>query len=134
MLGYLTCPVYNASKVGVDGFSEGLSHELAQFRVKVKVVAPGEMQNDFAGGSLQGAMHTAYAHLTSKVSEGYSEEQMANSTKAEDVADTVFAAVTDGKDQLRYVLGKDAIGLYSDRFEIDPEAQAQKIRTVLYFN
>ena len=91
------------------------------------------MQTDFAGRSLQGAMHTAYARLTSKVNEGYRKEQIANYIKFEDVADTVFAALTDGKDQLRYVVCKDAIGLYSDRFEIDPEAQAQKIRTSFIF-
>ncbi|WP_348636405.1 SDR family oxidoreductase [Pedobacter gandavensis] len=128
LLGYPTCSIYNASKFGVDGFSEGLSHELAQFGVSVKVVAPGGMQTDFAGRSLQGAMHTAYARLTSKVSEGYSREQIANYTKAEDVADAVIAAVTDGKDQLRYVVGQDAIGLYSDRLENGPEAQTQKIK------
>ncbi|WP_246101507.1 SDR family NAD(P)-dependent oxidoreductase [Pedobacter westerhofensis] len=61
MLGYPTCSVYNVSNFGVDGFSEGLPHELAQFGMKVKVVAPGGMQTDFAGRSLQGTMHTAYA-------------------------------------------------------------------------
>jgi hypothetical protein len=37
-----------------------------------------------------------HARLTFKVSEGYSEEQIANHTNAEDVADAVFEVVTDG--------------------------------------
>lgn len=133
LLGYPTCSIYNASKFGVDGFSEGLSHELAQFGISVKLVAPGGMQTDFAGRSLQGASHTAYARLTAKVSEGYSEEQIANYTRPEDVAETIYAAVNDGKDQLRYIAGNDAIGLYGDRLENGPEAQVQKIRSNFIF-
>jgi short-subunit dehydrogenase len=133
LLGYPTCSIYNASKFAVDGFSEGLSHELAQFEVSVKVIAPGGMQTDFAGRSLQGAVHGAYLQLTEKVSEGYSEEQLANYTKAEDVAEVIFGAATDGKFQFRYIAGKDAIGLYSERLEKGPEAQVQKIRSNFIF-
>ncbi|WP_316757692.1 SDR family NAD(P)-dependent oxidoreductase [Pedobacter aquatilis] len=48
----ITPSIYNATKFAVDGFSEGLAYELAQFGIKVKVVAPGGMQTDFAGRSL----------------------------------------------------------------------------------
>jgi NAD(P)-dependent dehydrogenase (short-subunit alcohol dehydrogenase family) len=133
LLGYPSCSIYNASKFAVDGFSEGLSHELAQFGISVKVIAPGGMQTDFAGRSLQGAEHEAYIQLTEKVSEGYSEEQLANYTKAEDVAEVIFGAATDGKSQFRYIAGQDAIGLYSERLEKGPEAQVQKIRTNFIF-
>src|SRR5690606_17880568 len=75
LLGYPTCSIYNATKFAVDGFSEGLAYELAQFGIKIKVIAPGGMQTDFAGRSMQGAMHEAYQKLVDKVSEGYSEEQ-----------------------------------------------------------
>ena len=133
LLGYPTCSIYNASKFAVDGFSEGLSHELAQFGISVKVTAPGGMQTDFAGRSLQGAAHGAYIQLTEKVSEGYSEEQLANYTKAEDVAEVIFGAATDGKSQFRYIAGNDAIELYSERLENGPEAQVQKIRSNFIF-
>lgn len=133
LLGYPTCSIYNASKFGVDGFSEGLFHELAQFGISVKLVAPGGMQTDFAGRSMQAASHTAYFRLTAKVSEGYSEEQIANYSRPEDVAGIIYSAVTDGKDQLRYVAGNDAIGLYKERLENGPEAQVQKIRSNFIF-
>src|SRR5690606_5703435 len=126
LLGYPTCSVYNASKFAVDGFSEGLAYELANFGVKVKVVAPGGMQTDFAGRSLQGGMHNAYSHLVAKVSEGYSEEQVANYTKAADVSQIIYDASTDEKDQLRYIAGNDAITLYKERMEATPEGQFKK--------
>jgi len=129
LLGYPTCSVYNASKFAVDGFSEGLAYELAQFGIKVKVIAPGGMQTDFAGRSLQGGLHEAYQDLIAKVSEGYSAEQIANYTKAETVAQIIYDAATDEKNQLRYVAGNDANALYNERLSITPEHQFQKIRS-----
>ncbi|WJS96679.1 SDR family oxidoreductase [Flavobacterium johnsoniae] len=127
LLGYPTCSIYNASKFAVDGFSEGLAYELAQFGIKVKVVAPGGMQTDFAGRSLQGGLHQAYQGLIAKVSEGYSEEQLANYTKAETVAEIIYDAATDDKAQLRYIAGNDANELYNERLSITPENQFQKM-------
>ncbi len=133
LLSFPTCSIYSASKFGVDGFSEGLAYEMAQFGVQVKVVAPGGMQTDFAGRSLKSEMHKAYQELVTKVSEGYSAEQVENYTKAEDVAEVIFNAATDGKPQLRYVAGKDAISLYNERTEIGAEAQVQKIKSQFLF-
>lgn len=129
LLGYPTCSIYNASKFGVDGFSEGLAYELAPFGIKVKIVAPGGMQTDFAGRSLQGGLHEAYQDLTAKVSEGYSEEQIANYTKAETVAEIIYNAASDEKSQLRYIAGNDANELYNERLSLTPEQQFQKIRS-----
>ncbi len=133
LLGYPTCSIYNASKFAIDGFSEGLAYELAQFGIHVKIVAPGGMQTDFAGRSLQGGIHEAYRKLAAKVSEGYSEEQIANYTKAEDVAQIIYDAATDGKPQLRYIAGNDAIALYKERLELTPEGQFEKIRAQFIF-
>ena len=133
LLGYPTCSIYNATKFAVDGFSEGLAYELAQFGVKVKVVAPGGMQTDFAGRSLQGGMHEAYSQLVAKVGEGYSEEQIANYSIADDVAQIIYDAATDDKEQLRYLAGDDAIGLYRERIELTPEGQFEKIRSQFIF-
>jgi short-subunit dehydrogenase len=133
LLSYPTCSIYSATKFGIDGFSEGLALELAQFGIRVKIVAPGGMQTDFAGRSLQGAMHDAYQQLVTKVSEGYSAEQVANYTKAEEVARVIFKAATDEKNQLRYVAGKDAIALYAERCDLGPEAQFQKIKSHFLF-
>ncbi|WP_263602723.1 SDR family oxidoreductase [Chryseobacterium sp. PET-29] len=133
LLGYPTCSIYNASKFAVDGFSEGLAYELAQFGINVKVIAPGGMQTNFTGRSLQGGMHEAYSQLVAKVSEGYSEEQIANYTKAEEVAQIIYEAATDEKSQLRYVAGKDAVALYRERLELTPEGQFEKIRQQFIF-
>jgi len=91
------------------------------------------MQTDFTGRSMQGGMHEAYRQLVAKVSEGYSEEQVANYTKAADVSQIIFDAATDGKDQLRYVAGKDAIALYNERMTLGPDEQVKKIKAQFVF-
>lgn len=133
LIGFPTCSIYSATKFAVDGFSESMGYELAQFGVQVKVVAPGGIQTDFAGRSLDGAKHKAYQKLMDKVQEGYSPQQIANYSKPEDIAQVIYEASTDGKDQLRYVAGKDANALYNERGEIGAEAQVQKIKSDFKF-
>jgi short-subunit dehydrogenase len=133
LLSFPTCSVYSATKFAIDGFSEGLYYELAQFGIQVKVVAPGGMQTNFTGRSMQGGTHDAYQQLIAKVSEGYSDAEVANYTKAEDVAQIIFDAATDDKDQLRYVAGEDAIALYQERLKLGPEEQVRKIKSQFVF-
>jgi NAD(P)-dependent dehydrogenase (short-subunit alcohol dehydrogenase family) len=133
LLSYPTCSVYSATKFAIDGFSEGLGHELAQFKVRVKVVAPGGMQTDFTGRSMQGGSHEAYQQLVAKVSEGYSDAEVANYTKAEDVAQIIFEAASDDKDQFRYIAGKDAIALFKERINLGPEEQVRQIKAQFVF-
>jgi short-subunit dehydrogenase len=129
LMGFPTCSIYSATKFAVDGFSESLGYELAPFGIKVKVVAPGGIQTDFAGRSLDGAFHESYGKLISKVQEGYSPEQIANYSKPEDIAEIIFEAATDEKEQLRYIAGKDANALYHERNEIGVENYIQKVKS-----
>jgi NAD(P)-dependent dehydrogenase (short-subunit alcohol dehydrogenase family) len=133
LIGFPTCSIYSATKFAVDGFSESMSYELAQFGVKVKVIAPGGIQTDFAGRSLDGGNHEAYQQLAAKVQEGYSPEKIADYSKPEDIANVIYEAATDGKDQLRYVTGKDAVALYDRRNTVGSEAHVQEIKSDFVF-
>lgn len=133
LMGFPTCSVYSATKFAVDGFSESLASELVQFGIQVKVIAPGGMQTDFAIRSMETGQHDAYEKLTAEVSKGYSAEQLANYTKVEDVAKIVYEAATDGKNQMRYVAGNDAITLYNERIQSGSEAQVENIKAMFTF-
>lgn len=43
--------LYNASKWGLEGFSEALSQEVAQFGIKVTLIEPGGFSTDWSGSS-----------------------------------------------------------------------------------
>ncbi|KQB43395.1 SDR family oxidoreductase [Flavobacterium aquidurense] len=133
LIGFPTCSIYSATKFAIDGFSESMAYELAQFGIQVKIIAPGGMQTDFAVRSMELEKHDAYEELTAEVSKGYSAEQIANYTKVEDIAQIVFEAATDHKNKLRYVAGNDAIGLYDQRLKEGTEVQFQSIKTMFTF-
>lgn len=133
LIGYPTCSVYAATKFAIDGFSESLAYDLAHFGVQVKIVAPGGIQTDFAGRSMDAGQHEAYSALGKKVSEGYSEERVSQFSSAESIAEIIYGAATDNKKQLRYIGGQDAISLYRERESIGAEAQYRKLQDVFAY-
>lgn len=133
LVGYPTCSVYAATKFAIDGFSESLAYELAHFNVQVKIIAPGGIQTEFAGRSMDGGLHDAYNPLVDKVSAGYSEERIRQFSRPEQIASVIYEAATDGKDQLRYIAGEDALALYGERIKNGPENQYHTIRQLFSF-
>lgn len=128
LIGYPTCSIYAATKFAIDGFSESLAYELAQFGVIVKTIAPGGIQTDFASRSLDTAGHDAYQELVKTVSAGYSEESISRYSTPVEVASLIYQAATDNTPQLRYIAGADAVSLYGERETAGAETQFRKIR------
>jgi NAD(P)-dependent dehydrogenase (short-subunit alcohol dehydrogenase family) len=133
LIGYPTCSIYSATKFAIDGFSESLAYELAHFGIDVKTIAPGGIQTDFAGRSMDGGLHDAYKQLVDKVSEGYSEDRISQFSTADQIASVIFEAATDNKSQLRYIAGADANILYNERVQLGAEAQYNNIKKMFLF-
>ncbi|WP_062430372.1 SDR family oxidoreductase [Herbidospora daliensis] len=122
--GKITLPLgtlYHGTKFAVEGLSEALHYELAAIGVNVKIVEPGFVNTDFAGRSLDftndenlpeyqklvGAFFTAQGQMSTAGDE------------PEVVAETIWAAVTDGTDRLRYTAGQYAADLLATRAAAD---------------
>lgn len=132
MGGLLTFPlnsVYHATKWALEGWSESLSFELGLFNIGVKTVEPGGIKTDFIGRSLDAASHPAYEEGLQKVFGLFVEE---NLSTPEQIAEVVYEAATDGKDQLRYVAGEDAKRLYARRMEIGAEAFRKELGSMIF--
>jgi NAD(P)-dependent dehydrogenase (short-subunit alcohol dehydrogenase family) len=122
MGGLLTFPlssVYHATKWALEGWSESMAFELNQFGVGIKTVSPGGIKTDFVKRSLDTTSHPAYSALIEKLFAGIHED---NFSTAEQIAEIVYEAATDGKDKLRYVAGADAEALYAERLKAGDEA------------
>ncbi len=130
LVGFPTCALYSATKWALEGLCECMAYDLATFGIRVKTIAPGGIQTDFAGRSLDGAQHEAYLPLMAKVGEGYNEESISKYSTPQQVAEVIYEAATDNKDQLRYLAGKDAVDLYTNRLELGPEAHYRKIKAM----
>ena len=125
--------VYHATKWALEGWSESMAFELSKFGIGIKTVSPGGIKTDFAGRSLAVAQHDAYDELVDKVSRvfGDPDRQKSYST-AEQIAEVVYEAATDGKRQLRYVAGEGAKAMYAQRQKIGDEAFRKGIDTMFF--
>lgn len=122
--GKMTFPLgslYHGTKFAVEGISESLNYEVEQFGGQVKIVEPGMIATDFGGRSFDfsndenmveyqkivGALMTAMPTMSQ------------NASPSSVVAEVIFEAATDGKNQLRYTAGEDAKMLIANRQQYD---------------
>lgn len=125
-LGFPLHSIYHATKFGVEGWSESMSFELGLYKIGIKTVAPGATATDFLNRSLEKSLHPAYKELEDKLFDS-TNAMMNAAIPAEQVAEVVYEAATDGKDQIRYVAGEDTKAMYARRLEIGGEAFRKEI-------
>ncbi len=122
--GVITFPfysVYSASKWGVEGFCESLSFELSQFGIGVKTISPGGIRSNFRGNQ-SFAQNEVYAPLFGKVTQAFIQGRTPTVvSEPEAIAEVIYEAATDGKDQLRYPAGPDAVQYIAERKRLGDE-------------
>jgi NAD(P)-dependent dehydrogenase (short-subunit alcohol dehydrogenase family) len=111
MGGKITFPlysIYHATKFAVEGFTESLHYEVAQFNIQLKLVEPGPIVTDFYGRSRQ-----FIKPITTKSYDGFidkfntaAEKVMKDAEGPEVVAKTIYKAATDSTNQMRFPVGK----------------------------
>ncbi|MEZ0451808.1 SDR family oxidoreductase [Sphingobacterium thalpophilum] len=125
-MGFPLHSMYHATKFALEGWSESMSFELKKFGISIKTVAPGGIATDFAGRSLDINRTSDYQDIEDKILEQM-DLMMQNASTAEQIAHVVYEAATDNKDQIRYLAGEDANGLYERRLKIGKEAFRREI-------
>ncbi len=118
--GKITFPLgslYHGTKFAVEGISESLNYEVEQFGGQVKIVEPGMIATDFAGRSFDFSNDETLAEYQEIVGALMSAlpAMSQNASPASVVAEVIFEAATDGKNQLRYSAGEDAKILLANR-------------------
>ncbi|OYY99687.1 MAG: short-chain dehydrogenase/reductase [Sphingobacteriia bacterium 28-36-52] len=122
--GKITFPLgslYHGTKFAVEGISESLHYEVEQFGGQVKIVEPGMIATDFAGRSFDFSNDEnmpEYQNLVSALMSAMPVMSQ-NASPASVVANVIYEAATDGKNQLRYIAGEDAKVLLSNRQQYD---------------
>lgn len=111
MGGKITFPlysIYHATKFAVEGFSESLHYELAQFGIKIKLIEPGPIVTEFYGRSRQYIKPVdtnQYDGFIQKFNAA-AQKVMKDAEGPEVVAKVIFKAATDSSNQMRYAVGK----------------------------
>jgi len=125
--GLITFPfisLYHSTKWAVEGFSESLGYELGELGIQVKIIEPGGVTTDFGGRSMDIAMPETlpgYGAALGKFQANRENSGLSYST-AEFLAEGIFAAATDGKTQMRYLIGPDAEQTYALRKQVGDDA------------
>lgn len=128
LMGFPVSSMYDASKWALEGWSESLSYELNEVGIGIKTIEPGLVATEIADRSVF-VSHPAYENLMSKFMALIQHGE--NTTTAEQIAEVVYGAATDGKNTLRYVCGEDAKNLYAQRLEVGDEAFRLGIKQML---
>jgi NAD(P)-dependent dehydrogenase (short-subunit alcohol dehydrogenase family) len=113
MGGKMTFPLgtlYHGTKFAVEGISEALRFEVEQFGARVKLIEPGAIATDFAGRSFDFSHDEKlkeYQTIVNKIMSVFP-KMIKDASPTRVVTQVIYEAATDGKNQLRYMAGKDA--------------------------
>lgn len=118
-VGQLAFPLFStyvATKFAVEGWTESISYELASVGITAKIVAPGATQTSLLEALVMDSELEDYKELVANVN-GMMAGMMTPETISPTTltADTIFRAVTDGTQQLRYTAGADVEELTKQR-------------------
>jgi NAD(P)-dependent dehydrogenase (short-subunit alcohol dehydrogenase family) len=128
--GIITLPMislYCSSKFALEGFSESLSYELASQNIAVKVVVPHgrvistRFNDRSAKDNATDPALTDYDEFVRHSREAFASMTAGRMMSADDVAQVVHAAATDGTGQLRYLVGDDSHGFINARRKMSEE-------------
>jgi len=113
MVGRFGVPLnaaYVSSKFAIEGLSESISYELAEFGIKIIVIEPGVVQTNFFNNLKINGLDTSspyYELMKKRVS--FLKIAMKNSpTSSSQVANTILDALNSKRPEFRYVIGMDA--------------------------
>ena len=111
MGGKITFPlysIYHATKFAVEGFTESLHYELAQFNIKMKLIEPGPIVTEFYGRSRQfikPADIKQYDGFIKKFNAA-AEKVLKEAEGPDVVAKMIYKSATDNCNRMRYAVGK----------------------------
>lgn len=131
LVGFPLDCIYNASKWAVEGFTESLHYELYEYGVKVKTVAPGVILTDFGPVSLDAVRVADYERMHQNYID-YMLSDMSKVSNAQTVAQVIYEAATDDKDQIRYIAGTDGNTMYAQRLELGNEGFRKMLTKVVF--
>ena len=117
MVPFPLVAAYTASKTAVEGFTESLALELAQFDVRVKLVEPGYGPStrfaENGGQRMRGLIPEPYMAHAQSIFAAFGAARAVTTEAA--VAQAVWLAANDPANTLRYPAGDDAVALAQAR-------------------
>jgi NAD(P)-dependent dehydrogenase (short-subunit alcohol dehydrogenase family) len=115
---------YSASKWALECAGEALAHEVRRFGIRVVNVEPGVVMTSIFENSAEATRYdktSPYQPIMRRNGKLFA-AGFRDPAPPEDVAQTILAAITSGEYRLRWLVGKDAVGLAEGRGRMSDEA------------
>lgn len=120
--------MYHASKHAIEGWTASMACELQPFGIGIKTIAPGGIKTECFNRSIVVEMPEY-----KKEFEAYLSFPATNEIdEAITVAEAVYEAATDGKDKLRYVVGKYANDVYNKSLKTNRNEFVRELGKSIY--
>jgi NAD(P)-dependent dehydrogenase (short-subunit alcohol dehydrogenase family) len=123
---------YHASKFAIEGFTESLRQELAEFNINVILIEPGSISTKFVENikTAKGfdSNKSPYAKTVQQVLQGFESVIGAYSSHPSKVAHTILNALNTPNPELRNPVGKDAESIFKARTELSDKELEQWVR------
>jgi len=123
--------VYHASKFALEGFTESLRQELAEFNIDVILIEPGFIRSNFMDNIKTAKNYdpnkSPYAKTVQKLFEAF-EPMIAHSSDPKEVAQVILNAANSSSPNVRYAVGKDAESVLKARTELSDRELEKWVR------
>jgi NAD(P)-dependent dehydrogenase (short-subunit alcohol dehydrogenase family) len=135
LVGLPMISLYCATKYALEGFSESLAYELASQNIIVKIVEPsgGVTNTNFSERMgqerAQDASLTDYDEFVARTSAAFASMHASRKASADEIAQVIYQAATDGTSQLRYFTGEDVGGFVQAKRELPDQGYIEFMRS-----
>jgi len=123
---------YHASKFALEGFTESLRHELADFNILIILIEPGGISSNFLMNikTAKGfdSNKSPYAKMAQQVIQGFESIPAAYSSHPSKVAHTILNVLNSPNPELRNPVGKDAESIFKARAQLSDKELEQWTR------
>jgi NAD(P)-dependent dehydrogenase (short-subunit alcohol dehydrogenase family) len=123
LVGLPMISLYCATKYALEGFSESLAYELASQNIIVQIIEPsgGVTSTNFSERMGKERVQDSladYSDFVARTSAAFAGMRSARKTSADEVAQVIHDAATDGTNRLRYFTGEDTGGFVKAKREM----------------
>ena len=111
--------LYHGTKWALEGVTEALQYELDPLGIRLKIIEPGSYRTNFSGASMDyfgAGEFSEYKEIFDKFMEAVKTPGRGNPQLSE-VSETIYTAATDDSEQLRYIVGADAVMMIQTKLE-----------------
>jgi NAD(P)-dependent dehydrogenase (short-subunit alcohol dehydrogenase family) len=123
---------YHASKFAIEGFTESLRQELADFNINIILIEPGNISSNFVNNIKNAKGYdpnkSPYAKMVQQVFQGYEHINGSYSSHPSKVARTILNVLNSPNPELRNPVGKDAESIFKVRAQLSDKEMEQWAR------